>query len=85
MEWIAQALNMSSAGNMRQQIRRRRAGHERKGGLTQIADLHIRVDGEISVRQGHAIAHLVVHSLLDSDLNLSDVTVHIEPEPIPPA
>lgn len=54
----------------------------RKSGLTRIADLHIRVDGEISVRQGHEIAHLVVHSLLKSDLNLSDVTVHIEPEPI---
>ncbi len=52
----------------------------RKSGLTLIADLHIRVSPELSVRQGHDISHHVKDRLMDSGLQLSDVTVHLEPE-----
>lgn len=52
----------------------------RKSGLSYIADLHIRVGGDISVRQGHAISHLVKDKLMASALPLEDVTVHVEPE-----
>jgi cation diffusion facilitator family transporter len=52
----------------------------RKSGLSYIADLHIRVGGDISVREGHAISHLVKDKLMDSALPLEDVTVHVEPE-----
>jgi len=51
----------------------------RKSGLALLADLHIRVDGEISVREGHDISHAVKNRLMSSDLPLEDVTVHIEP------
>jgi cation diffusion facilitator family transporter len=52
----------------------------RKSGLSYIADLHIRVSGDISVREGHAISHQVKDSLMASGLPLEDVTVHVEPE-----
>lgn len=52
----------------------------RKSGLAYLADLHIRVSGEISVREGHDISHAVKDRLMACDLPLDDVTVHIEPE-----
>lgn len=52
----------------------------RKSGLMRIADLHVRVDGEITVAAGHEIAHAVVEALRQGGFQLSDVTVHIEPE-----
>lgn len=52
----------------------------RKSGLSFIADLHIRVKGELSVREGHRISHEVKDRLLTSELPLEDVTVHLEPE-----
>jgi len=52
----------------------------RKSGLSYIADLHIRVGGDITVRQGHYISHQVKDLLMASALPLEDVTVHVEPE-----
>ena len=52
----------------------------RKSGLSYIADLHIRVSGDISVRKGHEISHSVKNRLMASELPLEDVTVHLEPE-----
>lgn len=52
----------------------------RKSGLSYIADLHIRVSGEISVTEGHDISHKVKDLLMASELPLEDVTVHVEPE-----
>ncbi|MDY6914132.1 MAG: cation diffusion facilitator family transporter [Planctomycetota bacterium] len=43
------------------------------------ADLHILVDPEITVRQGHEIAGAVKHRLLQAGPNLMDVVVHTEP------
>jgi cation diffusion facilitator family transporter len=51
----------------------------RKSGLTLIADLHIRVPGELSVFRGHEISHEVKDRLMEAGLHLSDVTVHLEP------
>ncbi|MFZ0615253.1 MAG: cation diffusion facilitator family transporter [Chthoniobacterales bacterium] len=52
----------------------------RKSGLSYIADLHIRVKGDLTVREGHRISHEVKDKLLTSELPLEDVTVHLEPE-----
>jgi divalent metal cation (Fe/Co/Zn/Cd) transporter len=52
----------------------------RKSGLSYIADLHIRVKGDLTVREGHRISHEVKDRLLTSELPLEDVTVHLEPE-----
>jgi cation diffusion facilitator family transporter len=52
----------------------------RKSGLSLLADIHVRVDGEITVHEGHTIGHKVKDHLMASDLHLLDVTVHIEPD-----
>jgi cation diffusion facilitator family transporter len=52
----------------------------RKSGLAYIADLHIRVKADLSVREGHRISHEVKDRLLASELPLEDVTVHLEPD-----
>ena len=51
----------------------------RKSGLALIVDIHVVVDGGISVHQGHEIAHEVKDALVRSDMGIMDVTVHIEP------
>ena len=51
----------------------------RKSGLSHLVDIHVRVDGDLTVRQGHDIAHAVQDALLASDLHVTDVSVHIEP------
>jgi cation diffusion facilitator family transporter len=55
----------------------------RKSGLALWVDIHVEVDGEISVRAGHEIAHLVKDGLLHSDLRILDALVHVEPHPDP--
>ena len=40
----------------------------------------LRVSPDLTVRRGHDISHDVKDRLMASDLNLSDVTVHLEPE-----
>ena len=52
----------------------------RKSGLAYLADLHIRVSGDISVREGHGISHAVKDRLMALTLPLEDVTVHLEPD-----
>lgn len=46
-------------------------------------DLHILVDGDMSVREGHDIATAVQRLLLDGAGDIRDVVVHIEPAPDP--
>jgi cation diffusion facilitator family transporter len=52
----------------------------RKSGTHYFVDLHVVVDGDISVRQGHALAHEVKDALLASELHISNVLVHVEPD-----
>lgn len=51
----------------------------RKSGLGLLMDIHVVVDGDLSVRKGHEIGHLVQHRLFKSHLQVDDVVVHIEP------
>ena len=51
----------------------------RKMGLEYYVDLHAKVDAGITVRDGHAIAHLVKDAVLGSVPDVADVLVHIEP------
>jgi len=55
----------------------------RQSGLALWVDIHVEVEGDISVRAGHEIAHLVKDGLLDSDLRILDALVHVEPHPDP--
>jgi cation diffusion facilitator family transporter len=51
----------------------------RKMGLSYYVDLHIGVRGEISVTEGHRIAHAVKRAIQQNDPRIADVLVHIEP------
>jgi len=51
----------------------------RKSGLIHLADIHVVVNPEISVYEGHEIAHAVKDALEHSALHIADVSVHIEP------
>lgn len=53
--------------------------HTRKMGTFNHADLHIRVDGNLSVRQGHDIAHAVKANIQADAPSFVDVMIHIEP------
>lgn len=52
----------------------------RKMGMKFYVDLHVEVDGEISVRQGHEISHRLKDVLLRELPTIEDVLIHIEPE-----
>lgn len=54
--------------------------HARKMGLSYYVDLHIVVNGQISVQEGHRIAHSVEDAILKALPQVSEVLVHVEPE-----
>ena len=51
----------------------------RKMGLDFYVDLHVGVNGSISVHEGHEIAHQVKTAIRQRDPRIADVLVHIEP------
>ena len=53
----------------------------RKSGLEYLADIHVEVDPESSVRDGHAVGHAVKDRLMGRIATIKDVLVHIEPSP----
>ncbi len=56
----------------------------RKSGLSHLVDIQVRVDGNLTVREGHDIAHAVKDALLASIPHaITDVSVHVEPNPAP--
>ena len=56
----------------------------RKMGLEFFVDLHVLVDGDLSVREGHRIAHEVKDRIRQEYPRISDVLVHIEPSELMP-
>lgn len=53
----------------------------RKSGLEHFADIHIEVDPQMTVADGHEIGHTVKDHLLQHFPSLRDVLVHLEPYP----
>jgi cation diffusion facilitator family transporter len=53
----------------------------RKAGFQYFVDMHIEVDGGMTVREAHQIAHLVKDKVRAAVPAVSDVLVHIEPSP----
>ncbi len=51
----------------------------RKTGMTYLVDLHLVVNGNLSVTQGHEISHLAKDKLMEELPELSNVLIHIEP------
>ncbi len=52
----------------------------RKSGLGYLMDIHVVVDGDTTVRNGHRIGHIVQNRLLKAPMPITDVIVHIEPD-----
>jgi divalent metal cation (Fe/Co/Zn/Cd) transporter len=50
-----------------------------RSGLGLLVDIHVHVDGALSVADGHGIAHAVKDALAAAPLAVTDVAVHIEP------
>jgi len=56
----------------------------RKVGMRFHVDLHAIVNGNITVHEGHALAHLLKATLLKELPQLADVMIHIEPNRLTP-
>lgn len=52
----------------------------RKMGFDYYVDLHVVVNGNLTVREGHKIAHEVKDAILAAYPRINDVLVHIEPD-----
>ncbi len=52
----------------------------RKVGMNYFIDLHVIVNGDLTVRQGHVIAHALKDHLLQTLDQIADVFIHIEPD-----
>ena len=52
----------------------------RKMGMNYIVDLHVIVDGKLSVMEGHSIAHSVKDKLKIDLPEVTDILIHIEPD-----
>lgn len=53
----------------------------RKNGMTYVVDLHLEIDGNLSVTEGHGISHALKDHLMAVFPYLTDVLIHIEPAP----
>jgi cation diffusion facilitator family transporter len=51
----------------------------RRSGAGLLMDIHIEVDAESTVREGHDVARAVKLALLGAGLRVTDVVVHVEP------
>ncbi|WP_374165068.1 cation diffusion facilitator family transporter [Arcticibacter sp. MXS-1] len=51
----------------------------RKMGFDYFVDLHILVNGDLSVTEGHNIAHKVKDKLMKDDGRIKDALIHVEP------
>ncbi|HNO79029.1 MAG TPA: cation diffusion facilitator family transporter [Phycisphaerae bacterium] len=51
----------------------------RRSGLEVLVDIHVEVDGERTVRDGHHIGHLVQDNIMLKVTGVSHVLVHVEP------
>jgi cation diffusion facilitator family transporter len=52
----------------------------RKSGMGMLVDIHIHVKGTETVEEGHRLAHEVKDRLMHSAFNITDVSVHVEPD-----
>ena len=61
------------------EVRKVEKCYVRKMGFEYYVDLHIEIDGMVSVIEGHHISHLVKDKLLHSDLRIKNALIHVEP------
>jgi cation diffusion facilitator family transporter len=86
---LHEAMDSAPPRELRDQVARTAAGVEgvagveqcrvRKMGLDYYVDIHVGVDGALSVREGHQIGHNVKDAIQAARPSIADVLVHIEP------
>ncbi|HET7360518.1 MAG TPA: cation transporter dimerization domain-containing protein, partial [Salinimicrobium sp.] len=54
----------------------------RKAGMTFLVDLHVVVNGELTVKEGHEISHNLKNRLLEQFPEITNILIHIEPNDI---
>lgn len=52
----------------------------RKSGMNYLVDLHLTVDGQLTVSQGHGIAHRLKDAIQLQMPDVADVLIHVEPD-----
>ncbi len=90
MRPMAELLDTAPAPDLKQRVRQAARSQPeviglekcfvRKVGFRYYVDLHVVVSGDLSVREGHRIAHDVENRILADVSQISAVIVHIEPE-----
>ena len=53
----------------------------RKNGMSYVVDLHLEIDGNLSVTEGHGISHDLKDHLMETFPYITEVLIHIEPAP----
>jgi divalent metal cation (Fe/Co/Zn/Cd) transporter len=48
-------------------------------GIEYIAEVHVQINGSLTVRRGHEIAHSVKDRIMRDIPSVRDVVVHVEP------
>lgn len=86
---LREVLDVSAPADVEYRIREVAAGvagvagidqvRVRRSGLVFLVDIHIEVDPDMTVRDGHGIGHAVKDALVNSELPILDVLTHIEP------
>jgi cation diffusion facilitator family transporter len=87
---VAELLDTAPAPEIEEHVRRVAASVQgvfgvekcfvRKVGFRYYVDLHVVVRGDLTVRQGHLIAHAVADQVRERVDKIAEVLVHIEPE-----
>jgi divalent metal cation (Fe/Co/Zn/Cd) transporter len=87
---VREVMDAAPPAHLEERIRRAALGvrgvagldkcYVRKMGLEYFVDLHVIVDGNMSVRRGHEIAHEVKNAVRKTEPKVTDVLVHIEPD-----
>lgn len=54
--------------------------HVRKAGISYHIDLHLTVKADLTVREGHTIAHKLKDRIQENLPDISDVLIHVEPD-----
>jgi len=75
-----QIIEMEKNINLIQQVKGVHKLRTRKLANYIYIDLHLEVDGQLSVKKGHYISEKVKQSLIENNSKIIDVMVHLEPE-----
>ena len=51
----------------------------RRSGDATLVDMHVQVDGDLSVREGHDICETVKHTIIRQCREVVEVLIHLEP------